>query len=90
MGIIMWIVIGITLAVIGKAIARARQWTTEPSLLVGIGAAVLGGFLVDIAVRGDSVIHFKGPTLIGAVTATVIVFGLSHLADQWRTTRIHP
>jgi uncharacterized membrane protein YeaQ/YmgE (transglycosylase-associated protein family) len=83
MGLLVWLSVGMLLAVIGKALAR---WDLTgpvslgpPSLLAAVGGAVLGGFLVDMTVRGDSVTHLNPVTVVGAVVGTLLVLILAEL-----------
>ena len=83
MGLMLWIVVGTSIAVVGKVAASSPRWPFgSPSLLVTLGGAVVGGFLVDLAVRGDSVMHFKGPTLIGAIVGSLVVWALASLVSR--------
>ena len=79
MGILAWLIIG---GVAGYVAGRqlSADGTAGGGVVPGILGAALGGFLVDLMLRGDSVMNFNAVTLIGAVVGAVL------LAAAWVLT----
>ena len=85
MGIIGWIILGFLAGVIAKAImpgARARR--VHPHDLLGIGGALLGGFLASVLGLGDPIDEFFDlSTWVAAIVgALVILFAWNAVSDR--------
>lgn len=79
MGVLSWIAVGIIMPIIGRLATRSVDWSGhKPGLGAGELGAILGGFFVDLVVRGDSVVHFNGLTLIGAIVGALITLGIGY------------
>jgi hypothetical protein len=80
MGLLLWVAAGLALVGLIRAATRLvnrPRW--KPSLAVALIGAVGGGYVVDLLLRGDSVIHFRGPTFAGAVAGTLLLLGASYV-----------
>jgi hypothetical protein len=88
MGVLAWLVTGTIVAVAVRAAAGARLIPAgSGSLLAGAAGGLLGGFISDLTIRGDSVMNFRGPTLIGAIVGSTILVALVYVASLRRNHR---
>ena len=89
MGILAWIAIGIMIPVAGRLMARALDWHRDPpGIGAGLAGSILGGFLTDLTIRGDSVLNLNATTLVGALLGAVLVLASGYrLARSTATSR---
>lgn len=79
MGVLSWIAAGIIMPILARLAARSIHWSgRQPGLGAGELGAILGGFFVDLTLRGDSVMHFNGLTLVGAIVGALITLGIGY------------
>ena len=78
MGVLAWIAVGIIMPILGRLVTRGVEVPSKPGLGAGELGAILGGFFVDLTLRGDSVMHFNGLTLIGAIVGALITLGIGY------------
>ena len=80
MGALVWVFVAIGVAVASRVLWRYVPGDRPaPSMAAAILGGVLGGFVHDLILRGDSVMNFRGPTVIGAVVGAVILLGVAVL-----------
>jgi uncharacterized membrane protein YeaQ/YmgE (transglycosylase-associated protein family) len=78
MGVFVWIAVGLISALLLRlALRLSHHAGWKPNLGLAVLGAVLGGFAIDLTVRGDSVVHFRGPSFAGAVIGTVVILAIS-------------
>lgn len=80
MGVLLWIVTGLAaVAIVRWTVHVIERNPWNPAIGTSLLGAVLGGFAVDLVMRGDSVMNFRGPTLVGAVAGALLFLGVSYL-----------
>jgi uncharacterized membrane protein YeaQ/YmgE (transglycosylase-associated protein family) len=87
MGIALWTLTGIVVwaqARLIVALQPERHW--GPSVGLALLGAIIGGFLSDLIVHGDSVMNFRGPTLIGAIVGAIVALAGSFLLARIKAT----
>lgn len=81
MGFLAWLATGVVLAIVARLIGQSRLLPNgAPNGAAGPLGAVLGGFIADLVLRGDSVMNFRGPTLIGAVIGGIVMIVIFSIA----------
>lgn len=78
MGFLIWMFAAILLWALARLFIWVRPhdgWT--PNVGLALLGGVLGGFVFDLGLRGDSAMNFRGPTLIGAVVGTLALLIVS-------------
>ncbi len=84
MSIIAWIVVGLIAGIIAKALMPGK----DPNgliitILLGIGGAIVGGFLAVALGISDGVNNFDlGTIFLAVVGAMILLFGYRTLAGQ--------
>jgi uncharacterized membrane protein YeaQ/YmgE (transglycosylase-associated protein family) len=83
MGIIAWIVVGLIAGVVAKAVTPGGgPGGIILTILLGIGGAIVGGFLAAALGFGDGVAQFDvGTILVAIVGAIVLLFGYQALTS---------
>ncbi len=91
MGALAWSAIGFLMVYVARyAVHRLRLDGGMPSLGAGWVGAVLGGFLADLSLAGDSVMNFRGPTVLGAVIGATILIAITYRMGWTTRSRRHP
>ena len=67
MGFLIWLGAGVAFWAAARLLLGRTGVGPAPGLAASVLAAVMGGYIGDLMLRGDSVLHFRGPTLLGAV-----------------------
>lgn len=89
MGFLIWLGAGLVVwAAVRLLLGRPGADTRAPGLTTSLLAAILGGYLGDLMLRGDSVLHFRGPTLIGAVMGVLVLMVVEN-GVAWATRSSH-
>jgi uncharacterized membrane protein YeaQ/YmgE (transglycosylase-associated protein family) len=79
MGVIAWLLTGLLITAAARVLVRHVQGVRgTPTIGMGMLGAVLGGFGADLARVGDSVMAFRGPTLIGAAIGSILLLFLAY------------
>lgn len=86
MGFMVWLVIGIVVAFAARRLLTLvlPNRAAVPVAGVPVGS-VIGGFVHDIILRGDSVMNFRGPTVLGAIIGSVVIIAIL-VATGWTTS----
>ena len=80
MGFLAWFTIGCIVAAAVHAAGPTRLAPRgAPTFVAATLGAVIGGFVADVMLRGDSVMNFHGPTAIGALAGAIVMIGLFSL-----------
>lgn len=80
MGVLVWLLVAIIVAVASRVLWRYVPGDRPaPSMAAAILGGILGGFVHDLILRGDSVMNFRGPTVIGAVVGAVLLLVVAAL-----------
>lgn len=91
MGALAWSAIGFLAVYLARSAVRRLQLEGGmPSLGAGWVGAVVGGFLADLSLAGDSVMNFQGPTVLGAAIGAVVLIAITYRAGWTTTSRRHP
>jgi uncharacterized membrane protein YeaQ/YmgE (transglycosylase-associated protein family) len=86
MGIIAWIILGLIVGAIAKAIVPGRDGGGFIlTILLGIVGAFVGGFIGNYAFHTDLGGFFDLRTWLLAILGSVVVLGIFHLARGRRT-----
>ena len=90
MGALAWSAVGLlTVFAARGVIHRFHLSGGMPPLSAGWIGGVLGGFLADMSLIGDSVLHFRGPTVLGAVLGAAVLITITYLVG-WTTASRDP
>lgn len=86
MGFLAWLVIGIVAALAARKLLTLvlPDRAAVPVAAVPVGS-VIGGFVHDLILRGDSVMNFRGPTVLGAIVGSLVMIAIL-VAMGWTTT----
>ncbi len=77
MGLLAWLVIGIIVGLVARKVLTVvlPDRAAVPIAAVPVGS-VIGGFVNDMALRGDSVMNFRGPTVLGAIIGSLVMIAI--------------
>ncbi len=86
MGFLVWLVIGVVAALVTRRLLTlaSPSRAAVPIAAVPVGS-VIGGFVHDMILRGDSVMNFRGPTVLGAIIGSLVMIAIL-VAMGWTTT----
>jgi uncharacterized membrane protein YeaQ/YmgE (transglycosylase-associated protein family) len=71
MGIISWIIFGLIVGLIARAVMPGRQGMSVPmTILLGVAGSLLGGFIAS-AISGRPIGTFDGVGVIGSVLGAI-------------------
>ena len=77
MGILSWIVFGLIVGLLARAVMPGRQSMSLPmTLLLGVGGSLLGGFVASM-LTGHPVDNFHVVGLIGSVLGSLLLMFLA-------------
>ena len=90
MGIIGWIVLGLLAGILAKAIfPGAESFGLILTTLLGIGGALLGGFLASLVGLGDPVdTFFDLSTWVAAVVGALVILWVATKVGVGRRSRL--
>jgi uncharacterized membrane protein YeaQ/YmgE (transglycosylase-associated protein family) len=78
-GIAAWLLVGLLVALGARLVAKAARWDRGlPPISAGILGSVLGGFVHDLTIRGDSVLALRGPSLAGSAIGAVLLLAVAY------------
>lgn len=86
MGILAWIILGLVAGLIAQAITKRGSSNILITMLLGIGGALLGGFLAQALLGVDGIDNFFdiGTWITAIVGASIAVFVYSALTSRRR------
>lgn len=77
MGFLVWLIVGLLVAVIVRQVGRTwRPDSGSVPLSAGAVGGLIGGYVADLFMKGDAVAHFHGPSAGGAILGALILLGL--------------
>ena len=87
-GIITWLIVGVIIGGLARHVANVMGRRTDELRSMSILGAIVGGYVADLWIRGDFVVHFHAVTVAAAVIAAVITaaawYGLGRVTSPRR------
>jgi uncharacterized membrane protein YeaQ/YmgE (transglycosylase-associated protein family) len=90
MGFLVWLILGLLVAVIVRQVGRIwRPDRGSVPLSAGAVGGLIGGYIADLFMKGDAVAHFRGPSAGGAILGALVLLGVFILIGWTAEPRDH-
>jgi uncharacterized membrane protein YeaQ/YmgE (transglycosylase-associated protein family) len=77
MGIVAWILLGVVVGLIARAVVPGRErLNLSMTALLGVAGALLGGFVVSLS-AGNAVTELRLSTLVGSAVGAIAILILA-------------
>ena len=80
--VIAWILVGLIAGAIAGRITRGKGFGCLGDIVVGLIGALIGGFVVNLFIRGSTTTHFLGTTVVAILGAVILLVGLRLLRGR--------
>lgn len=80
--IVGWILVGLIAGALAGRIARGKGYGCLGDIILGLIGSVVGGFVISLFVRGNTMTGFFGTTAVALVGALILIVGVRLLGSS--------